>query len=215
MATHSNGETIEASHINEKFDTANVDTDTSLAANSDSKVASQKAIKGYVDTKDAANVKKTGDQTVNGVKTFGSIPVLPASDPTTANQATRKEYVDNVSTLVKTGASSYSAKDTGNFNIAHGLGKTPTLVRIRAVWESDGKAISLGVFTASAQNAVSFRVASGTIDPTMSETYAVILKHANGYIKAIVSVDATNIKLNRSADYTPGGTVYIYWEAIY
>lgn len=35
-----------------------------------------------------------GAQTVNGVKTFGSIPVLPASDPTTANEATRKSYVD-------------------------------------------------------------------------------------------------------------------------
>lgn len=42
-----------------------------------------------------AVVKLTGDQTVAGVKTFSSIPVLPSSDPTTANQATRKDYVDN------------------------------------------------------------------------------------------------------------------------
>ena len=40
-------------------------------------------------------VYTAGDQTVNGVKTFGSIPVAPASDPTTANQLTRKTYVDN------------------------------------------------------------------------------------------------------------------------
>lgn len=40
-------------------------------------------------------VKVDGAQTVNGIKTFGSIPVLPASDPTTANQATRKSYVDS------------------------------------------------------------------------------------------------------------------------
>jgi len=38
-------------------------------------------------------------ETLAGVKTFTSIPVLPASDPTTANQATRKSYVD---TLVAT-----------------------------------------------------------------------------------------------------------------
>jgi len=37
----------------------------------------------------------TGVQTVDGVKTFGSIPVLPASDPTTDNQAARKKYVDD------------------------------------------------------------------------------------------------------------------------
>lgn len=40
----------------------------------------------YVDIKNA--------QTIGGIKTFSSIPVLPASDPTTANQAARKAYVD-------------------------------------------------------------------------------------------------------------------------
>ena len=36
----------------------------------------------------------SGDQTIGGTKTFGDIPILPASDPTTANQAARKAYVD-------------------------------------------------------------------------------------------------------------------------
>ena len=39
-------------------------------------------------------VQITGAQTVAGIKTFTSIPVLPASNPTTANQAVRKSYVD-------------------------------------------------------------------------------------------------------------------------
>jgi hypothetical protein len=41
-------------------------------------------------------VRGTGTvaQTITGVKTFSSIPVLPASDPTTVNQATRKAYID-------------------------------------------------------------------------------------------------------------------------
>jgi len=33
-------------------------------------------------------------QTITGIKTFTSIPLLPASDPTTDNQAVRKSYVD-------------------------------------------------------------------------------------------------------------------------
>lgn len=37
----------------------------------------------------------TGDQTIAGVKTFSSIPELPASDPTTDNQAARKSYIDD------------------------------------------------------------------------------------------------------------------------
>jgi hypothetical protein len=44
---------------------------------------------------DSANlVAKTGAQTIAGVKTFASIPILPASDPIAGNEATRKTYVD-------------------------------------------------------------------------------------------------------------------------
>ncbi|MBW1953874.1 MAG: hypothetical protein JRI66_12475, partial [Deltaproteobacteria bacterium] len=44
---------------------------------------------------DAAGlVDKSTNQTVAGVKTFAEIPVLPASDPTSDNQAARKAYVD-------------------------------------------------------------------------------------------------------------------------
>lgn len=41
-------------------------------------------------------VYTTTDQTVAGIKTFTNIPVLPASDPTTANQAVRKSYADGL-----------------------------------------------------------------------------------------------------------------------
>lgn len=39
-------------------------------------------------------VQTSGSQTIAGVKTFSSIPVLPSSDPTTANQAVRKGFAD-------------------------------------------------------------------------------------------------------------------------
>lgn len=41
-------------------------------------------------------IQTTGDETVNGIKTFGAIPVLPATDPTDANQAARKGYIDAI-----------------------------------------------------------------------------------------------------------------------
>lgn len=44
----------------------------------------------------ASAVALTGNETVAGIKTFTSIPVLPATSPTTANQATSKEYVDTI-----------------------------------------------------------------------------------------------------------------------
>ena len=43
----------------------------------------------------AALVDDTNPQTIAGVKTFSSIPVLPASDPTASNEAARKAYVDS------------------------------------------------------------------------------------------------------------------------
>lgn len=39
-------------------------------------------------------VSLTEDQTINGQKTFGSIPLLPSSDPTNDDHAARKYYVD-------------------------------------------------------------------------------------------------------------------------
>jgi len=39
-------------------------------------------------------VQTSGDQTVGGIKTFTSIPALPATNPTTANQAVRKGFAD-------------------------------------------------------------------------------------------------------------------------
>lgn len=49
----------------------------------------------YLTQEDTTFVKTSGDQTIAGVKTFSSIPVLPASDPTTDNQAARKAYIDS------------------------------------------------------------------------------------------------------------------------
>jgi hypothetical protein len=40
-------------------------------------------------------VNLTGNESISGTKTFSTIPVLPASDPTSDNQAARKAYVDS------------------------------------------------------------------------------------------------------------------------
>ena len=45
---------------------------------------------------DSEVVHNTSDESVAGVKTFTSIPILPGSNPTSDNQAVRKAYVDAV-----------------------------------------------------------------------------------------------------------------------
>jgi hypothetical protein len=49
----------------------------------------------------ADNVKLSGDQTINGVKTFGTLPILTTA-PTGNTQAANKQYVDNA--VMKSGA---------------------------------------------------------------------------------------------------------------
>lgn len=62
----------------------------------DSRKLSQSEIAGDLYTGENA-VKTKGDETVNGTKTFGSIPVLPTSiAPTSDNHTASKEYADDM-----------------------------------------------------------------------------------------------------------------------
>ena len=84
------------------------------------------ATKGYVDSADttlsATCVKLTGAQTVGGVKTFTSSPVVPA--PTNNTDASTKKYVDDgLAGCVKTtgnqtiaGTKTFSSTISGNIN---------------------------------------------------------------------------------------------------
>ncbi|MDD5381861.1 MAG: hypothetical protein PHG53_09545 [Phycisphaerae bacterium] len=89
------------------------DTDGTLAANSDSSIATQKAVKTYVDTLSALCAKLAGNQTIAGVKTFSSFPVTPSSAPTTDYQVANKKYADDA---VATGSTftAYTTKDSNN-----------------------------------------------------------------------------------------------------
>ncbi len=74
--------------------TLNIDTDEALTANSDGVIPTQRAVKTYADTKiaTASACALTGNQTVAGIKTFSSSPIVPT--PTTDYQAATKLYVD-------------------------------------------------------------------------------------------------------------------------
>jgi hypothetical protein len=51
-------------------------------------------------------VATTGNQTIAGVKTFTSSPIVPA--PTTGTQAVNKQYVDNMVVISQNGSNSYA-----------------------------------------------------------------------------------------------------------
>jgi hypothetical protein len=73
-----------------KFDQHAIDNETYL----------NEVLTAELDALDTENVKKTGDQTIEGIKTFTSSPIVPA--PTTDMQSATKKYVDNKDTVRKT-----------------------------------------------------------------------------------------------------------------
>lgn len=73
-------------------------------------------------------VRLVDAQTVAGIKTFSSIPVLPASDPTTDNQAGRKKYIDDaIAAAVGKKYAIATATGTGNQTHTTSIGLEATV----------------------------------------------------------------------------------------
>lgn len=105
---------------------------------------------------DAAVVKKTGNQTIGDIKTFTSIPVLPASDPIADNQATRKKYIVDhfLGILAK-------AADSDKLDGIHGSGYLPIA----------GKAADSSKL-------------NGAVESVAAGNNTIVKRHASGYIFA-------------------------------
>ena len=116
----------------DKVDSADLDTDGALAANSDVKIPSQKAVKTYADTQDAlkandnAVVKLTGDQTVAGVKTFSS-QIVGEIDSTDAVRDQGTAAVALKCKMIEIG--DWNMDATPQVDVTHGL----DLTKIREV----------------------------------------------------------------------------------
>lgn len=92
FTTKNPGDPIESSHINEAQDEI-IAIENELLKTSGS-VVDHGGLAGLDDDDHPQYVNRSKAQTVDGIKTFSAIPVLPSSNPTSADQAARKGYVD-------------------------------------------------------------------------------------------------------------------------
>ena len=116
-----------------------------------------------------------------GIKTFSSIPVLPASNPTADNEATRKKYVDdNVGSanytptsytggesvtlpnglIMKMGVSA-SVNVNASITITFGVAFPTALVSVTATKQGSLYTSAAGAQSISAQSTSSFTYADG------------------------------------------------------
>jgi hypothetical protein len=178
------------------------DADGTLAADSDSRIATQKAVKTYVASQVSAGgaVSLAGSQTFTGVNTFAQSPVIPA--PTTALQAATKGYVDashpsgsqiqvvNYQTgAVATGTTIIPFDDTiptsGEGTQFMSLAVTPTAagntlkIEVEAVVSSTApnQAVTLALFLAGTVSAIATTVV------TTPYAYTPVLMHLTFFIK--------------------------------
>lgn len=155
----------------DKIETSTLDTDTTLAANSDSKIATQKAVKAYVDTGGNVNASETTrgiveeatDAEVTAGTASGALAKLFITPAKLLTYLTAQFGVGvpvktmSFSTTFETAArfTSIANSGTNNFNTA-GLDMTTTATTTRAAgvtWQvtTNGGNVFLGspVFTAS------------------------------------------------------------------
>lgn len=77
-------------------------------------------IESWADEVRLQAIDNASDQNVGGTKTFTSIPVLPASNPTTDNQAARKAYVDGKETTLTTLINGYVRRALYAYKVTDG-----------------------------------------------------------------------------------------------
>ena len=143
---------------------------------------------------DSTVVHLTGNQTVAGVKTFSSSPIVPT--PTTSTQAATKAYVDSVAS---SGAPDATTSSTGLVQLAGDLGGTGT--------SAAAPVISDGAITSA-------KIADGTITNADISTTAAIAKSklaslgiVDADVSAISESKITNLTTDLAAKQTADATL--------
>lgn len=209
----------------DKIETSTLDTDTTLAANSDSKIPTQKAVKAYVDTGGNVNASET----TKGIVEEATDAEVTAGTATGATGAKLFVTPAKLATRLTTGtnfSSGVSAKDMTDANgattvIAHGLGTTPKKVKFSSVFGTSSvtnvgrHSFSFGVCDGTNSYSIENHFESGNSYVSSSSNSIVVSMYESNsaYQTATCTLDATNITLTWAKYNAPSNTGHILWEA--
>jgi hypothetical protein len=207
----------------DKIETSTLDTDTSLAANSDSKIATQKAVKAYVDAGGNINASETARGIVEEA-TDAEVTAGTATGATGAKLFVTPTklltYLATQAIAYKQGTTTKALGDaTGTVDITHGLGRTPKKIWIASNLHSSG-VISDG--------SGEYIVADGTYtsysyykdyDTSFVENFSTtdIVRVYQGSTTAyqtatITAVSSTIFTITWTKSNSPSGSVNVMWR---
>lgn len=167
--------------------TALVDTDLLQVSDSEALFVAKKTtwsnIKAVLKTSyDTLYVALTGNQTIAGIKTFSSSPIVPT--PTTTGQATPKDYVDGVSFGVNQKYTDMTSSRALSTDYVNSTGKA-IQVKFKSVDFTNGVKTASATITYADTTSVTFPIAkiSSTATVVLFGTFEV----ANGATYSITS----------------------------
>lgn len=204
----------------DKMETSVLDTDTTLAANSDAKVATQKAVKAYVDTLGNVNASTTTRGIVE-MATQAEVDARTATGGSGAKLVADPSLIPYVKK--SSGVLTKDISSSTTTTIAHGLGVAPRIVRVvgmhaiaatttenivsdtQTVWAGSQVSISRQMYLSPTAGNSSF---------AFTATFRIAGSNAlSKYIEGVVTVDATNITITWTLTSTPTGTASLIWDA--
>ncbi len=149
-------------------------------------------------------------QTINGVQTFGSIPILPASDPTNANEAVR--MASRTVSKVISGSRAYGS-GSGDLAIT-GAGFTPKAVIINAFCNDPGAGSAILMFSngfsdsAADESCLAWYLSVGTSGSIQTTGIIYCLLTVYGWSGVLTSMDADGCTITLTMGASTTGTLY-------
>ncbi len=149
-------------------------------------------------------------QTINGVQTFGSIPVLPAADPTTDNQAVRK--ASRTVSKVISGSRAYGSG--GGAVAITGAGFTPKAVIINAFCNDPGAGSAILMFSAgfsdsaADESCLAWYLSAGVSGSIQTTNIIYCLSTTYGWSGVLTSMDADGCTITLTMGASTTGTLY-------